>query len=222
MGVLGALPDSGAPVSDELMRGWGLSQGVGSAGCGCHAWGWSQWGRGCRQRAGRSSTPGPSCPWPPALPSLPPPIPPPSLGTPLPTPGRCLPPPAFSQPLPLRFSFAGPRRKVDVRCVHAPGAAGWVGALHWWGRGCMRFHLHPLRLPQLPSSHPGVGPDPDLHPQAENGEGPPLTPVTPRHSSSPSTSCSLSCPPECQLHAGPALGPGRPGWRRPRPPGARV
>lgn len=30
MGVLGALPDSGAPVSDELMRGWGLSQGVGS------------------------------------------------------------------------------------------------------------------------------------------------------------------------------------------------
>ena len=29
-------------------------------------------------------------------------------------------------------------------------------------------------------------------------------------------------PPECQLHAGPAPGPGRPGWRRPRPPGARV
>ena len=138
----------------------------------------------------------------PALPSLPPPIPAPSLGTPLPTPGRCLPPPALSQPLPLRFSLAGPRRKVDVRCVHAPGAAGWVGALHWWGWGCMRFHLHPLWLPRLPSSHPGVGPDPDLHPQAENGEGAPLTPVTPRHTSSPSTSCSLSCPPSASCMQG--------------------
>lgn len=66
--------------------------------------------------------------------------------------------------------------------------------------------LHPLRLPQLLSSHPRVGPDPDLHPQAENGEGPLITPVTPHHTSSPSTSCSLSSPQvpaACRASAGP-------------------
>lgn len=115
MGMLGALPDSGAPVSDELMRGggasargWGpspppssspfptqsavgsgvqpLSWGVGSAGCGCHARGWSQWGRSCRQRAGHGSTPGPSCPWPACSPlsATSHPCPPPASGRPSP------------------------------------------------------------------------------------------------------------------------------------------
>lgn len=45
---------------------------------------------------------------------------------------------------------------MDVRCVRAPRAAGWVGVLHWWGWGCMRFRLHPLGC--TPSGFPSFRP----------------------------------------------------------------
>lgn len=59
--------------------------------------------------------------------------------------------------------------------------------------GFPSFRPHTLELDQILTR---------THPQAENGEGPPITPVTPRHTSSPSTSCSLSCPPSASCMQG--------------------
>lgn len=190
---------------------------------------WGDHSGGGAADRGRGTAPHqlPSCPWtacsPVSATSHPFPA---ASGMPCPTPGPCLLPPALSQLLPLCFSLAGPRRKVDVRCVRAPRAAGWVGVLHWWGWGCMRFRLHPLGC--TPSGFPSFCPHTleldqilTCTPRLRMGRvlsSPLSLPITPPPHPPP----ARSAPPKCQLHAGPALGPGRPGWRRPRPPGARV
>lgn len=127
-------------------------------------------GRSCRQRAGYSSTPAAFLPSEGLRPLSATSHPPNSLGESLPIPGPCFLPPALSQLLPLCFSLAGPRRKVDVRCVHTPWAAGRVGALHWWGGlplACASYGLwlpwlrfpsfcpHPQQFDQIPTLIPG-------------------------------------------------------------------
>lgn len=143
-----------------VMAGGGV-QALGHVPWGGHSWG-DHTGGGAADR-GWATAPRllHSCLRRACVPSPPPPIPPTASGNPLPIPGPCFLPPALSQLLPLCFSLAGPRRKVDVRCVHTPWAAGWVGALHWWGWAaagmCFTWSLAPLvALPQLLSSPPIV------------------------------------------------------------------
>lgn len=92
-------------------------------------------------------------------------------------------------------------------CTVLPGRG--CGGASLVGVGCMRSACNPLgctlRLPSFLSSHPRVGPDPDLHPRLRMGGSLPLS--SPHHTPSPSTSPlpslpSASCAVGSQRHLG--------------------